>query len=118
RSRSPSSSTCSTPATRSTWTRSRRSRARRTVLTLALVVLLTPLAGFLVQSAVGRRLPRQGDFVTIAAIGASLAASVLILLRVLGGESLHWTSPWIDLGGGLHLDMGIRVDGLTAVMLI
>ena len=88
------------------------------MLTFALVVLLAPLAGFVIQSAIGRRLPRQGDFLTIAAIGASLVASVLILLRVWNGEILHWTSPWIDLGGGLHLDMGIRVDGLTAVMLI
>ena len=87
------------------------------MLTLALVVLLAPLAGFVLQSVLGRRLPRQGDFLTVAAIGASLAASVMILLKIWDGPTFHWTSPWIHLGGGLRLDMGIRIDGLTAVML-
>jgi NADH-quinone oxidoreductase subunit L len=88
------------------------------LLTLALVVLFAPLVGFLLQSAVGRRLPRQGDFLTIAAIGASLAASVGILLKVLDGETLSWAIPWLRVSESTTWNVSIHVDGLTAVMLV
>ncbi len=88
-------------------------------LSLALVVLFAPLAGFLVQSAAGKRLPRQGDWLTVAAIGASLVASLAILARVLGGETFHQSWTWMTPGSEAHpLDVGIRIDGLTAVMLV
>src|SRR6187397_1923563 len=87
------------------------------MLSLALVVLLAPLGGFLLQSAVGRRLPRQGDFVTIAAIGASFAASVAILLRVWGGEVFTWSMPWLRVSEAHTWNVSIHIDGLTAVML-
>jgi NADH-quinone oxidoreductase subunit L len=93
------------------------------LLTLALVVVLAPLAGFLVQSAVGRRLPRQGDWLTILGIGASLAASLVIFAKVLGGAALdpavtegaRW--DWVRFGETAWT-VGVKVDGLTAVMLV
>jgi NADH-quinone oxidoreductase subunit L len=87
-------------------------------LSLCLVVLFAPLAGFVIQSAVGRKLPRQGDWLTIAGIGASLAASLAILSRVWGGETLHWSTPWLSVSDSVNWAVGIRVDGLTAVMLV
>jgi NADH-quinone oxidoreductase subunit L len=87
------------------------------MLNLTLVVVFAPMAGFLLQSAFGRRLPRQGDFLTIAAIGASLAASAMILARVWGGETFHASWPWLSFGSTTW-NVGIHVDGLTAVMLV
>ena len=40
------------------------------------LILCLPLAAFVVQLAVGRRLPRQGDFVSIGAIFAGLLLAV------------------------------------------
>jgi NADH-quinone oxidoreductase subunit L len=90
------------------------------VLHLALVVLLAPLVGFVVQFFFGRRLPGQGAWMTVAAIGASFVASVLIALKVLGGETtFHWEVDWFAPGGaGKPLGVGVFVDGLTAVMLV
>jgi NADH-quinone oxidoreductase subunit L len=89
------------------------------VLTLALVIVLAPLAGFVLQSAVGRRLPRQGDWLTLIGIGAALASSVAIFLRCLAGETL--TVPviarWLQFGPHVW-SVGVHVDGLTAVMLV
>jgi NADH-quinone oxidoreductase subunit L len=89
------------------------------MLTLAAIVLFAPLAGFLLQFFVGRRLPRQGDWLTVLAIGASLVASVLILLRVLGGEErFTWSAPWFRADPSAPpWQLSILVDGLTAVML-
>ena len=92
------------------------------MLTLALVVVLAPFGGFLLQSAFGRRLPRQGDWLTIATIGASFAASCALLAKVLGGETLD---PAVVAGarfdwlrfGDVVWRVGVKVDGLTAVML-
>jgi NADH-quinone oxidoreductase subunit L len=85
----------------------------------ALVILLAPLVGFVLQMAFGRRLPRQGDWLTVAAIGASLAASIGIAVQMLGGATPyeeHWT--WMAPGAGEPWTFGFRIDGLTAVMLV
>ena len=94
------------------------------MLSLALILLLTPLAGFLLQSAFGRRLPRQGDWLTIATIGTSLACALAIFTRTLGGEVLdpalassgaRW--DWLRMGTTVWT-VGVKIDGLTAVMLV
>ena len=90
------------------------------MLTAALVILLAPLVGFVVQYFFGRRLPRQGDLLTVACIGASLAASVWIAAQMLGGAApyeQHWA--WMAPGSGdTPWTVGLRIDGLTAVMLV
>jgi NADH-quinone oxidoreductase subunit L len=91
--------------------------------TSALIVLFAPVAGFVVQYFFGRRLPRQGDLFTVAAIGVSLTWSIVILLKVLGEGTGYvylsdaWT--WMTPGGAgsAPWTMGIQIDGLTAVML-
>jgi NADH-quinone oxidoreductase subunit L len=90
------------------------------VLTLVAVVVLAPLVGFVVQFFLGRRLPRQGDWLTVAAIGASFVASVLIFLKVLGGaERVVWAVDWFRPDGADNpWKVSVLVDGLTAVMLV
>ena len=93
-----------------------------TLLTLCLTVLAAPLVGFVVQYAFGKRLPGQGAWLTVAAIGASLACSIALALHVAGegaGFARHlgpWA--WLDFGDGNSWGVGITLDGLTAVMLV
>ena len=63
------------------------------MLSLALIILAAPLLGFVLQPAFGRRLPRQGDWMAILGIGASLVCAVIILFKVLGGASLDAADP-------------------------
>ncbi|MFM8385929.1 MAG: NADH-quinone oxidoreductase subunit L [Planctomycetia bacterium] len=91
------------------------------MLTPALVLLLAPLAGFVIQYFAGRRLPRQGDWLTLLTIGTSLACAVSILLTALaepvGFSHTVWSAAWMNPGAGDPWTVSITIDGLTAVML-
>src|SRR5262245_41974390 len=94
------------------------------MVTLALLIVFAPVLGFVVQSAVGRRLPRQGDLLTIAMIGVSLVCSLVVFGRVLGGTTLdsadpsaHARAEWMRFGDVVWT-LGLKIDGLTAVMLV
>ncbi len=87
---------------------------------LALTILIAPLVGFVIQFCWGRKLPRQGDWMTVGAIGISMVCSIIILIRIWGGAGPFEVSvPWFDPGGagGEPWSIGIYIDGLTAVML-
>jgi NADH-quinone oxidoreductase subunit L len=94
------------------------------MLLAALFCLFAPVVGFALQYAFGRRLPRQGDWLTVGAIGVSLASALVILFRVLAaGKGYVWVSgawTWLQPGaeGAAALTMAFHVDGLTAVMLV
>ena len=104
---------------------------------LALVILLLPLAGFVVQVFFGKKIPptsRQGDWIPTAAIFGSLLIScymvVLFLASPEGISAQRWypelAGSWIQLGPAngtqgtsvaLRMPFGILVDNLTVVML-
>lgn len=88
-----------------------------------------PLLAFIVQVSVGKRLPRQGDWVSVLAIAASFVLSVPIFLRLAGSgfvfDSLSTT--WISLPGpgsfeltrgAFSIVVGVVVNNLTAIMLL
>jgi NADH-quinone oxidoreductase subunit L len=89
------------------------------MLTAALLLLFAPLVGFVIQYFWGRKLPRQGDWLTLATIGTSLACSIAILAMGGGFEKPHtWSWEWMNpSGGATGWTVGIAIDGLTAVML-
>ena len=91
-----------------------------TLALLAVVVLAAPLAGFVLQFFLGKRLPRNGDWLTLLGIGASLVAACVIAGKVLGGETCHESVRWLAAGGPASAPWraGILIDGLTAVMLV
>ncbi len=97
-----------------------------TLITLSLVVLVLPLAGFVLMMFFGRKLPRQGDWLETAIITAALAASVAILLQKLTSyhaETLQLNFTWVDLHdapgiGPLKIVLGFGIDNLAAVMLV
>ena len=87
---------------------------------LALTILIAPLVGFALQFSFGRKLPRQGDLLTVGAIGASLVCSIIILAKMWGGAApFHVSSDWFHMGAAdtAPLTIGIYIDGLTATML-
>jgi NADH-quinone oxidoreductase subunit L len=84
----------------------------------AWLIPLLPFLSFFVILLFGKRLPKKGSEVGIAAVGASFALSVLVGLEWIADEevvSRHW--EWWELGK-THISAGIHVDGLTAMMFL
>ncbi|MGE5315322.1 MAG: NADH-quinone oxidoreductase subunit L [Acidobacteriota bacterium] len=96
------------------------------LLELSAAVLILPLVSFLILIFFGKKLPRQGDFVGLTLIGATLAMSAAILFAKVSfyhDELINMTFTWVNLGnvaliGPLKWDIGIMIDNLTAVMLV
>jgi NADH-quinone oxidoreductase subunit L len=98
--------------------------ALESLIQLSLVTLFLPLAGFLLLIFFGRRLPRQGDWLGTAMVGAAFVASLIIMfakLSVPESVSAGWT--WATFGGipgigEVNIELGILIDNLSAVMLV
>ena len=74
---------------------------------------------FALITAYLRKLPKNAGYVSILAIGASLVLSIITLVDVLdadGHVAIH-THEWFQVGA-LEVNLGVRIDGLTAVMLL
>ncbi len=99
-------------------------------------IFLLPLSAFLIQVSIGKKLPRQGDWVSVGAILGSLILAVPIFLQLLATSDVHaiasfnWISlplPIPDSFMASHPDVsaptfdiaiGILVNNLTAIMLM
>ena len=98
--------------------------ALESLIQLSLAALFLPLAGFLLLIFFGRRLPRQGDWLGTAMVGAAFVASLIIMfakLSVPESVSAGWT--WATFGGipgigEVNIELGILIDNLSAVMLV
>jgi NADH-quinone oxidoreductase subunit L len=87
---------------------------------LALIPLF-PFAGFLVNAAFGRVLPKRvSGTLACLAIGASFVVSVMVAAGFIGGhaepvqQNLY---TWIP-SGDLQVPLGLRVDPLAALMIL
>jgi len=96
------------------------------IVTYALILIL-PLAAFIIQMLVGRRLPRGGDWVVLTAIFAAFVLSFGVFWRALSGGAFAngpWTWTFRDWlrtptpQASWTLPMGILVDNVTAMMLV
>jgi NADH-quinone oxidoreductase subunit L len=92
------------------------------VLAELLAILLLPLAAFVIQIAVGRRLPRHGDFISIGAIFAAFVLAAKLFATTImggGGDVLPFVREidYLRLGS-FHISMGLLVDQLTVCMLV
>ncbi|MEK6530024.1 MAG: proton-conducting transporter membrane subunit, partial [candidate division NC10 bacterium] len=87
--------------------------------TLALAALGLPFCAFVLLAVVPplRRAGRAAGALSIAAIGGSLLAS-LVLWRTLLGESVELTWTWLPAEAGPMATVGILVDSLAATMLV
>jgi len=94
-----------------------------TLITLSLVVLVLPLAGFALMMFFGKKLPRQGDWFETAIITTALIASITVLVQKLTAfptETLDFNFTWVDLHeapgiGPLKIVLGFSVDNLAAI---
>ena len=99
----------------------------------ALTILLLPLGAAFVQIFFGRKLPRNGDWVSIFAVGVGLALSLMMFGRMIGiydwqFQKVYEIKKWIGLfsragpGGGdvvsFRIPMGILIDNVTVIMLV
>ncbi|HUI11424.1 MAG TPA: NADH-quinone oxidoreductase subunit L [Bacteroidota bacterium] len=97
-----------------------------TLLTLALAILLLPLAAFTVMIFAGKRLPRRGDWLSTSAIAAALVLACVVLATKLGAYregTLVMSGTWVDFHdvpgiGPLRIVVGIALDNLSAIMLV
>jgi len=91
----------------------------------ALVILVSPLVGFVLQVAFGRKLPREGDWVPTLFIFIPLVISTWMAFQLLASPvgieaqrfTPEWGRNWLGSVLGISLDFGIHVDNLTVVML-
>jgi NADH-quinone oxidoreductase subunit L len=85
---------------------------------LLLAVPLAPLAGAVLAGFFGKAIGRSGaHIVTILGVLVSFVISAMVLQDVLGGARYNATVyEWMNLGG-LKMEIGFLVDGLTAMMM-
>jgi NADH-quinone oxidoreductase subunit L len=86
--------------------------------TLLTVVPLAPLVGAVAAGLFGKAIGRAGaHWITCIGVAVSLVISLLVLQDVIGGARFNGTIyEWMDVGG-LKMEVGFLVDGLTAMMM-
>ena len=91
------------------------------VLQTALTILLLPIVSYAILFFLGRRLPRQGDWLGVGLLGIAWLLALRIFFHFWGvndpGYRVEGIWHWLDLGA-FRIDAGILVDGMTAVMLV
>jgi NADH-quinone oxidoreductase subunit L len=83
-------------------------------------IFLVPLSSFVIISLFARRWPQRSGYITIAAIGISFLFSLWVLDSVIQEEGANLGFPtheWLTIGS-LTLNLGLTVDGLSAIMLM
>jgi len=92
------------------------------VIRYAYIIPFLPLLSFFINIAVGKRLPRKGDWLSLATIVTCLAMSIAIFFEVFQAYDpnfrYHVVFPWITVGDRALLNTGILIDNVTAVMLL
>ncbi len=92
-------------------------------LKYAYIIPLLPLSSFFINIFFGKRLPRKGDWVSLLTIVTALVMAIGIFYEVIvQGFSpdfkYHVTYPWLTVMDRFHVNIGILVDNLTAIMLV
>jgi NADH-quinone oxidoreductase subunit L len=86
---------------------------------LAPLVLLTPLAGFLVNALFGRLLPRRVvGWIGAGSIGLAFLFALLIFGQVLGGQKLDQSYFTWWQSGDFNVPFNLYVDALSTLMIL
>ena len=87
----------------------------------SLFILFLPLAAFVIQIFFGKRLPRQGDWVSVGAIIITLILSIAMFVAMLLGNDPDFKQEasftWLDMGA-FSIQLGFLVDNITVIMLL
>ncbi|MDB5262244.1 MAG: proton-translocating NADH-quinone oxidoreductase subunit [Adhaeribacter sp.] len=88
----------------------------------ALVVLLLPLVAGVLLLVTGRKLPRQGDWLSIGATGLSFLLALYLFFQVWEMPVVHVVQNWFGLAGAgsntFAFTIGIYLDNLAVLMLV
>ncbi len=91
------------------------------IMNYSLLILFLPLAAFLIQIFIGKRLPRQGDWIAIGAVVTTLILAIAMFTSMLIGHEPHFAQEasftWLDMGA-FHIELGFLVDNITITMLL
>jgi len=92
---------------------------------LVWLIMLLPLFSFIINGLIIRPFVkpecRVAGYITIGAIGISVALSIWTLLSVMSAPHHELAVPdvtWVVIENGVTISLGLMVDALTAVMLI
>jgi NADH-quinone oxidoreductase subunit L len=91
------------------------------LLDYAWVVVVLPLVSAAAIAAFGNKLPWEGAELGIAALGGGWLLSIAIAYQTFINSPMDPVErffEWSPLGGGFIFELGMLVDGLTAVMLL
>jgi NADH-quinone oxidoreductase subunit L len=82
-------------------------------------ILCAPLLAFGLIALYVRKFPAYSGYLAIAGVGVAFALSFVTLFNVIdaSGGIREYSHEWFT-AGSLTVDLGVRVDGLTAVMLV
>ena len=87
----------------------------------SLLILFLPLLAFVIQIFFGKRLPREGDWVSIGAISITLILAITMFVKMLlvgDPDFKHEASfVWLDMGA-FTISLGFLVDNITIIMLL
>ena len=83
------------------------------------LIPLLPVATGALTLFFGKRTPGRGSVYGIAGVGAAFVMSLGVLWHFVGGHATYAPTSlqWFTVGP-LHLELGVYVDGLTAIMLV
>jgi NADH-quinone oxidoreductase subunit L len=87
----------------------------------AWLIPVLPFVAFFVILFFGKRLPRKGTEVGLLAVGGSFVLGLMILIGDYvggGGPVVEKQLNWFPFGKGLNLALGMKIDGLAAVMFV
>jgi NADH-quinone oxidoreductase subunit L len=85
---------------------------------LLLAIALAPLVGAIVAGFFGKWIGRRGAHtITILGVLVSFVCSAMVLTQVVGGARFNATVYEWMVAGGLKMEIGFLVDGLTAMMM-
>ncbi|HEY3489117.1 MAG TPA: NADH-quinone oxidoreductase subunit L [Candidatus Deferrimicrobiaceae bacterium] len=92
-------------------------------LKYAWIIPFLPLSSFFINIFFGKRLPRKGDWVSLLTIFSALVMALGIFNEVIiqgfnPGFKYHFTYPWLTILDRFHINVGIMIDNITAIMLV
>lgn len=90
-----------------------------------LPIFFFPLVAYVINAFVGKKLPRQGDWVSVLGIFLSFLFSLKIFLdfqnQYAADYYVHKVFSWMDLSYldlVFKVDLGIYIDNLSSIMLL
>jgi len=90
-------------------------------LQYSLLIYFLPLIAFGIQIFIGKRLPRQGDWVSISAVLATLVLSIALFAGMLLDYNpdfkQNFSFTWLETVN-FKISMGFLIDNITIIMLL